>query len=57
VAVANLDGDAKSDLLVGAAAGGKVTGYAGADLAASGTPDALLDLNGFPGYSGGVFVG
>jgi hypothetical protein len=59
VAVKDLDGDAKADLVVGAGAGAgsRVTAYLGANIAANGTPAAQLDFDAFPNFSGGVFVG
>jgi hypothetical protein len=58
VAVKDLDGDDRADLVVGAGeeAGSRVTAYAGKDLA-GGAPPELFALDAFPGLSGGVFVG
>ena len=58
MAVKDLDGDARADLVVGAGAGAgsRVTGYAGAALT-GGSPPELFSLDAFPGFSGGVFVG
>ena len=59
VAVKNLDGDTKADLVVGSGsgAGSRVTSYLGANIAASGTPPAQFDFDAFAGFTGGVFVG
>jgi hypothetical protein len=58
VAVKDLDGDARADLVVGAGedAGSRVTGYAGKSIAA-GTPPVAFEFETFPGFAGGVFVG
>ena len=59
VAVKNLDGDTKADLVVGSGsgAGSRVTGYLGRNIAADGTPTAQFDFDALAGFSGGVFVG
>ncbi|OWK41895.1 polymorphic outer membrane protein [Fimbriiglobus ruber] len=60
VAVANLDGDTKADVVVGSGtgAGAAVTAYTGAAIAANpASPAAAGDLDAFPGFTGGVFVG
>jgi hypothetical protein len=61
VATANLDGDTKADLVVGAGPGGKsrVAVYTGATLTAGGTPTPVREGNVFfdSGFSDGVFVG
>ncbi|WP_088252982.1 FG-GAP-like repeat-containing protein [Fimbriiglobus ruber] len=59
VAVKNLDGDGSADLVVGLATGTgtQVATYLGKDLTASGTPTAAAELDPFPGFTGGVFVG
>ncbi len=59
VAVKNLDGDNRADLVVGSGsgAGSRVTGYLGKNIAASGTPAAQFDFDALAGFSGGVFVG
>ncbi len=59
VAVKNLDADTKADLVVGSGsgAGSRVTGYLGANIAASGTPPVQFDFDAFAGFTGGVFVG
>ena len=58
LAVKNLDGDARADLVAGAGtgAGSRVTAYAGASLT-GGSPPELAALDAFPGFAGGVFVG
>ena len=58
VAVKNLDGDSKADLIAGAGtgAGSRVTAYAGKSLT-GGAPPELFALDAFPGFAGGVFVG
>ncbi|OWK36653.1 Flagellar hook-length control protein FliK [Fimbriiglobus ruber] len=60
VAVANLDGDAKADVIVGSGTGtaSTVTAYTGAAIAANPTdPAADLNFDALPGFTGGVFVG
>jgi hypothetical protein len=59
VAAENLDGDAKTDLVVGdgTGAGSRVTAYAGASLNPTATPTPLFDLDAFPGSTSGVYVG
>ena len=59
VAVKNLDGDNRADLVVGsgAGAGSRVTGYLGKNIAASGTPTTQFDFDALDGFTGGVFVG
>ena len=59
VAVKNLDGDAKADLVVGsgAGAGSRVTGYLGKNIAVDGTPTTQFDFDALAGFNGGVFVG
>ncbi len=59
VAVKNLDGDTKADLVVGSGtgAGSRVTGYLGKNIAASGTPTTQFDFDSISGFTGGVFVG
>ncbi|HVK14058.1 MAG TPA: Ig-like domain-containing protein [Gemmataceae bacterium] len=58
VAVKDLDGDDRADLLVGPGPGGgsRVTAYAGKAIGA-GTPPELLSVDPFPGFPGGVYVG
>ncbi|OWK35245.1 beta strand repeat-containing protein [Fimbriiglobus ruber] len=59
VAIANLDGDARADLVTGAGAGAgsTVTSYSGISLAGGGTPATLFAVDAIPGFNGGVFVG
>lgn len=59
VAVKNLDGDAKADLVVGSGtgAGSRVTAYTGQALQAGESPAELFGLDAFTGFTGGVFVG
>ena len=59
VAVKNLDGDARADLVVGSGtgAGSRVTGYLGKNIVADGTPPEQFAFDAFAGFSGGVFVG
>jgi hypothetical protein len=58
VAVKNLDGDNKADLVVGAGAGAGdlVTGYLGKDLSSGGSSSAM-NFEAFGGFAGGVYVG
>ena len=59
VAVKNLDGDTKADIVVGsgAGAGSFVTGYLGKNIEVSGVPTGQFDFELLDGFSGGVFVG
>ncbi|OWK44285.1 Alpha-L-arabinofuranosidase-like protein [Fimbriiglobus ruber] len=60
VAVKNLDGDEKADLVTGSGtgSGAQITTYTGAALtAAPNSPAAGLDFDALPGFTGGVFVG
>ena len=59
VAVRDLDGDGKADLLIGAGRkrGNLVTAYLGKNLAATGTPPAAFAFEAYPGFKGGVFMG
>jgi hypothetical protein len=59
IAIKNLDGDEKADLLVGAGAGAgsRVTAYLGANILANGSPPELFAFDAFAGFTGGVFVG
>ena len=59
VAVKNLDGDTKADLVVGSGtgAGSRVTGYLGKNIEVSGVPTGQFDFELLDGFSGGVFVG
>jgi hypothetical protein len=58
VAVKDLDGDPRADLVVGDGdgAGSRVTGYYGKAFADGAAPEAF-GFDAFPGLSGGVFVG
>jgi len=58
VAVANLDGDNRADLLVGDGEGGgsRVTAFLGKDFVGGAVPD-LYEFDAFAGFTGGVFVG
>ncbi|MBL8867974.1 MAG: VCBS repeat-containing protein, partial [Planctomycetia bacterium] len=59
LAVKDLDGDNRADLVVGSGskAGSRVTAYLGKNIAPAGTPPAELDFDSFDGFAGGVFVG
>ncbi len=59
VAVKNLDGDTKADIVVGsgAGAGSFVTAYLGKNIEVSGVPTGQFDFELLDGFSGGVFVG
>jgi uncharacterized delta-60 repeat protein/uncharacterized repeat protein (TIGR01451 family) len=59
LAVKNLDGDTRADLVVGSGtgAGSRVTAYQGKSVSAAGTPPPALDFDAFAGFTGGVFVG
>ncbi|MGL4419657.1 MAG: FG-GAP-like repeat-containing protein, partial [Gemmataceae bacterium] len=59
MAVKDLDGDNRADLVVGAGAGAgsRVTAYRGKDIGTGGTPANALDFDAINGFSGGVFVG
>ncbi len=59
VAVKDLDGDNRADLVVGsgAGAGSRVTGYLGKNIGPSGTPTTQFDFDSISGFNGGVFVG
>ena len=54
VAVKDLDGDTKDDLIVG---GSGVAAYAGSTLKTGVTPPAFFTLDAYPNFTGGVFVG
>ncbi len=57
--VCRCDGDGYADVVAGAgeAAGSRVTAYAGAGVRPDGVPESLLNLQAFPAFGGGVFVG
>jgi hypothetical protein len=59
VAVKNLDGDRKADVVVGdgTGAGSAVTAYLGKTITATATPPTDFAFDAFPGFGGGVFVG
>ncbi|MGL4419539.1 MAG: hypothetical protein ACRCZF_02635, partial [Gemmataceae bacterium] len=59
VAVKDLDGDTKLDIVTGtgAGSGSRVTAFLGKNIKPLGTPLAVLDFEAFPGFKGGVFVG
>ncbi|MBL8867399.1 MAG: VCBS repeat-containing protein, partial [Planctomycetia bacterium] len=59
VAIKNLDGDNRADIIVGSGdgSGNRVTGFLGANILPDGTPLAAFNLDSFPGFAGGVFVG
>jgi len=56
VAVKDLDGDARADLVTAGDGATQLLAYRGADLSA-GAFDPSLDFDAFPGTPGGVFVG
>jgi hypothetical protein len=59
VAVADLDGDNRADLVVGSGTGNgsRVNLYLGKNVTANGIPPEQSGFDAFPGYTGGVFVG
>jgi len=57
VAVKNLDGDDRADLVVGVGAGSRVTAYLGKSVQFKDRPPTGLDFDALPGFAGGVFVG
>jgi hypothetical protein len=59
VAVKDLDGDDRADVMVGAGsgAGSRVSAYHGLALSAGGAPTEAFGFEAFAGFSGGVFVG
>jgi len=59
VAVKNLDGDRRADLVVGAGANGgsRVTAYAGKSAVGVASPPELFAFDAIPDFRGGVYVG
>jgi hypothetical protein len=57
LAVGDLDGDGRADVLAGSGSGTRVRAYLGSASSPGGSPAAFLDLDAFPGLTGGVFVG
>jgi len=59
VAVKDLDGDSRADLVTGAGdgAGARTAGYTGRTLAPGPTPPAAFALDPFAAVPGGVYVG
>ena len=59
VAVRDLDGDGRTDLLAGSGSksGNRVTAYNGPNLSPIGLPPVSLDFTVFVGYSGGLYIG
>jgi hypothetical protein len=62
VAVKDLDGDGRADIVAGyePAAGGapRLAGYLGKSLSPAGdTPAAYFDIEPYPGFTGGIYVG
>ena len=59
VAVKNLDGDARADVVVGDGSGGgsRVTAYYGRSITPTTAPDPAFAFDAAPGFTGGVFVG
>src|SRR5262249_20332464 len=59
LAVKDLDGDDRADLVVGpgTGGGGMVQAFLGKDMPPTGTPPADLDFDALPGFNGGIFVG
>ena len=59
VAVKNLDGDTKADIVVGSGTGGgsKVTSYLGKTIPPADAPPSNFDFEAIAGFAGGVFVG
>jgi len=58
VAVKNLDGDTKADVLTGSGtgSGSKVIAYVSSKLLTE-QPSSLYEFDAIPGYTGGIFVG
>jgi hypothetical protein len=58
VAVKNLDGDNRADLVIGSGTGGgsKVISYLGTKLTTD-TPAVNFEFDAIPGFTGGIFVG
>jgi hypothetical protein len=59
VAVKDLDGDARADIVTGAgpSAGSRVTGYLGQAIPADGPPPTVFAFDAVTAFTGGVFVG
>ena len=59
VAVKNLDGDNRADIITGSGtgAGSKVTSYFGKNINGIGQIPEAFSFDAFPGFAGGVFVG
>jgi hypothetical protein len=59
VAVKDLDGDSKADIVTGAGdfSGSQVMGFLGSSLTPSGTPTPTFSFDAFPGFANGVYVG
>ncbi len=59
IAVKDLDGDTKADLVVGSGtgSGSQVTGYLGTNISPNGTPPAAFQFDAFADLTGGVYVG
>ena len=57
LAVKDLDGDTRADLVTGDGTGSTVRGYLGTGITPTNEPDETLTVDGLPGFSGGVFVG
>jgi hypothetical protein len=59
LAVKDLDGDDRADLVVGSGsgAGSRITSFLGKKVNPSGTPETFFDFDAFANFPGGVFVG
>jgi hypothetical protein len=57
IAVKNLDGDGRADLVAGAGDGSRVTEYRGSSILPDGTPAEIIAFDAFAGQTAGVFVG